>query len=90
MRWNLPKEDKVGDRKLFSKFAWLPVKVQDKEIWLETYWIEKRFEVRHPMGNTFGKRLRKAPEWIRVNEYLWENKPKPKTENNKSTNWMDM
>jgi hypothetical protein len=38
MRFKLKKKQyKIGDLKSFHKFAWLPVKVEDSIIWLESY-----------------------------------------------------
>jgi hypothetical protein len=38
MRYKLKKKEyKIGDLKSFRKFAWLPTKVEDHIIWLESY-----------------------------------------------------
>ncbi|HUU39717.1 MAG TPA: hypothetical protein VMW42_02120 [Desulfatiglandales bacterium] len=72
--------DKVGDKRLSLKFAWLPVVVEKKKIWLESYWFAEEFCV---IGS-----LRRYEAWRHRASYLKENKPKPKGRTS-AGNWMD-
>jgi hypothetical protein len=40
MRWNAvdPKEPREGEKRKTLKYAWLPTLVENKYVWLESYW----------------------------------------------------
>ena len=43
MRWSLPKPPTQGDTRTETHFAWLPTKVRNQMIWLERYYVHKRY-----------------------------------------------
>ena len=46
MKWHVAKRPEVGDRRVRTVFAWLPIYIREsrKEVWLKWITVEERFE----------------------------------------------
>lgn len=42
MKWTAPKKPQVGDVRCRRHFAWWPVTIGEKRVWLEIYYVEER------------------------------------------------
>jgi len=81
MRWDLPKEINIGEKKIVSRWAFpFPIVVENKKLWVERYWVVQVWE------NYKGKDVKHA--WNDKERYLRENKPKPNIKK-KSSHYLD-
>ena len=46
MRWKIrdKKSPKIGDERTITKFAWLPIKIDNYKVWLEAYDSFQKYE----------------------------------------------
>ena len=74
MRWNnkIEKEPKDGDIKVVKKFAYFPVKIEDKSCWLEEYEVKYRWGT-HEVDEYAGIwAMSTRTEWIFIEKSLIE------------------
>ena len=43
MKWKEKTEPSHGERRTYQKFAWMPIKVGEYTVWLETYQVTEEY-----------------------------------------------